>query len=37
MTDPVPRVREIRVHGVSGTAPHSMLGVHDYQVTQVSR
>lgn len=36
MTDPVPRVREIRVHGVSGTAPHSMLGVHDYEVTQVS-
>ena len=36
MTDPVPSAREIRVHGVSGTAPHSMLGVHDYQVTQVS-
>lgn len=30
------RVREIRVHGVSGTPPHAMLGVADYQVEQVS-
>ncbi len=30
------RVREIRVHGVSGTPPHAMLGVHDYEVEQVS-
>lgn len=32
----VARVREIRVHGVSGTPPHAMLGVHDYEVEQVS-
>lgn len=37
MNDPVvPRVREIRVHGVSGTPPYAMLGVHDYEVEQVA-
>lgn len=34
--DAVPRVREIRVHGVSGTPPRAMLGVHDYEVEQVA-
>lgn len=32
----VQRVREIRVHGVSGTPPHAMLGVHDYEVEQAT-
>ncbi len=30
------RVREIRVHGVSGTPAHAMLGVAPYEIEQVS-